>query len=184
MDDIKLRVRKKAVQFTPPSSTTASNKVKKAKKKTVAEKSTAKSTKLASKSKPKAKVDGPKYKKEPKFKGEVVGGWFSSTRPTHLIDKTKVEKPKQPPVVKKRRKKCPSTPNPKPRKTWKSGSPSLLTVCVYDGKKKVTTQTLVNGAVVKNRVKEYWSTTLARERFEKGWNDKEEEADGKTTIFL
>ena len=73
---------------------------------------------------------------------------------------------------------------PKPSKTWKSGSPSLLTVCLYDGSRKVTTQILVNGTVVKSRVKEYWSTALAREKFEKGWNDKEDEADGKTRIFL
>ena len=106
------------------------------------------------------------------FKHEVVGGWGgSSTRPkaTTTGGGTNGVKTSSKP------KKAASLVNVtksvvKQGQTWVSGSGGSLTKCMWDGAKKLTLFTIVDGVVVKEKVKEVrgWGNGGGENRFDSG----------------
>lgn len=78
-----------------------------------------------------------------------------------------ISKPIPPPVPKKASPvKKPKPPPVRVPLTFVYGtSEKDQTKCVWDGNKKVTLLHFSEGVVVKEKVKEYWSVALAREKF-------------------
>jgi hypothetical protein len=174
MDDVKLRKRKKATQFSPPPPSPPKKKKYRAAPKNTRVTRTGERILTASGSAPRSsKREHTVYKRDnDDFKNEVVGGWGgSSTRPRAKTKGggTNVVKTSSKP------KKAASLVNVtksvvKQGQTWVSGSGGSLTKCMWDGAKKLTLFTIVDGVVVKEKVKEVrgWGNGGGENRFDSG----------------
>ncbi|GMI36487.1 hypothetical protein TrRE_jg3595 [Triparma retinervis] len=193
MDDVKLRKRKKATQFTPsPAPSLAPTRKRKYNTTTKNTRVTRTGEKLltASGSAPRSsKREKTVYKKDnDDYRNEVVGGWLgSSTRPKAVKKVGKnvggniaVKKRDKTTTTTKTTSGAPKKSVEKQGQTWVSGFGPNRVEYAWDGGKKLTIRTFVEGGVLKEKVKEFWSVARAREKFWRGWVEREGPPDTQT----